>query len=294
MRSLFLIAGYSCNLRCDYCFYSTGYARRRDLALSLDEWKVAPRRLSHLGFDAVVVTGGEPLHQKHRNASFGVIKLFKDSGLEVILNTTGTGLGPKDLDQVVELGIDRVDISIDSHLRCLHNMHRGLFDDTVSTIKGLVNRGHGCIVSTTVLTRQNSQTISETVWWLKSLGIHECRVQPVFVPGCDNNTDQLLALMRQTPTTPISQSIINYLELVVSHRYALPPGVNCDMGVECFVSDPTGELSPCFHRLDDHVGNLLTDDPDYLEAIMCKQSHKNPQPGCYGPHCASLFNTPAF
>jgi len=73
-----------CNLDCSYC--DTVHARFEvGEQLSVDE---VARRISHLAFDRVLISGGEPLLQKE--AVVKLSQLLLKEGKEVMLETNGT------------------------------------------------------------------------------------------------------------------------------------------------------------------------------------------------------------
>lgn len=107
-----------CNLHCTYCMPAEGmdWLARSDV-LSADEIiRLVQVAVSQLGISKVRFTGGEPLVRPEivRIVS-GVKRLRTASGrpVEVALTTNGLLL-PRYLDALVEAGLDRVNISLDT------------------------------------------------------------------------------------------------------------------------------------------------------------------------------------
>lgn len=102
-----------CNLRCKYCMPNKNicFMPKEDL-LTLDEIYRAAKIASELGVKKVRITGGEPLVRE------GVVELIKNIKAlenieEVCLTTNGTLLGDH-MDELIEAGLDRVNISLDT------------------------------------------------------------------------------------------------------------------------------------------------------------------------------------
>jgi len=238
------------------------------------------------GFEYVVQTGGEPLHRTYRGTTYELIHSLGLNGIKVILNTSGTDLDECDLDRIVELDLYRVDVSIDSHIEQIHNAQRGLFDQTISTIIGLVRRGYGRISTTSVVTDLNADTIGDTLAFLRSVGIDDCRIQPAFVPGEPTSEAVVEAIMKHGGLMR---------RLCARPMASLPSDAVCQMGKKYFVCDPEGNISVCFHRPDVTIGSLLFDSQESIrDALVENCMSRDEQPSCFGPHCASLFDIPSF
>ncbi len=182
MRCLFLIVNNSCNINCSYCFYATGYQKRKASRIHRDQALNLAVKISKLNFDKIILTGGDPLHLKWKEETYTLIHELKKRKLSVIINTSAAFLTEADLDTIIKLNIDRVDISIDSHIPEIHNSQRGRYNDAVYAIKGLISRGYRSVVTTTVITERNASTILETVNWLRRIGVADIRIQKVFIP----------------------------------------------------------------------------------------------------------------
>ncbi|MCX7694703.1 MAG: GTP 3',8-cyclase MoaA [Caloramator sp.] len=101
----------ACNLRCLYCM-PNGYIAKHYNFLTVDEIKNIVTALAHLGVKRIRVTGGEPLI---RRDIIDIIKTINEvDGIEDIgITTNGILLGEKIFD-LVEYGLKRVNISLDS------------------------------------------------------------------------------------------------------------------------------------------------------------------------------------
>jgi cyclic pyranopterin phosphate synthase len=112
-RSLRLSVTDRCNLRCRYCMPAEGmeWLPREDL-LSYEELERIVRLLAALGVTDVRVTGGEPLVRAELPRLIG--RIVAVPGIrEVSLTTNGVLLAGA-IDALVEAGLGRVNVSIDS------------------------------------------------------------------------------------------------------------------------------------------------------------------------------------
>lgn len=102
-----------CNLRCVYCMpeeYSTEILENKILEFS--EIIKIVKSCAKLGIKKIRITGGEPLV---RCDIHKLIKSIKDiDGIEEVSMTTNGVLLPKFIDDLVDAGLDRVNISLDT------------------------------------------------------------------------------------------------------------------------------------------------------------------------------------
>ena len=102
-----------CNLRCQYCMPANGVAivPRKEL-LSYKEMYRITRVLSELGVNKVRLTGGEPFVRK--DFMHFLESLSFNSNLEEINITTNGALIAKHIEQLEDLGVNAINLSIDS------------------------------------------------------------------------------------------------------------------------------------------------------------------------------------
>jgi cyclic pyranopterin phosphate synthase len=99
------------NFRCQYCMPEDIKFQDKSEHLSLDEMLVFAEACLQLGVTKVRVTGGEPLVRK------GVVRFvsqLKELGFEDVTMTTNGFLLKENLDGLVEAGLDRINISLDT------------------------------------------------------------------------------------------------------------------------------------------------------------------------------------
>src|SRR6478672_13785149 len=105
-----------CNFRCQYCMPADGLPwLERSALLTFEEIERLVRVFASLGVDELRLTGGEPLVR--REFPRLVSMLAAVPGLRDLSLTTNGYLLERDADALVEAGIDRVNVSIDSLAR---------------------------------------------------------------------------------------------------------------------------------------------------------------------------------
>ena len=283
-RCLFYMVGYLCNNVCRYCFYTTGHLSRSTDSIRRASIERLTQQIDLVGFDSVIITGGEPLHHAYKLETFELMRSLKQRGLRVILNTSGTKLDQEDMCRLADLSLDRIDISIDSHLAEIHDEQRGRFDEAMSSLLGLLDLGCN-LATTSVVTDLNASTIKETLAYFRHLGLEDCRIQPAYYPG-----------------QPFSQNVIQaigkyggLLNRVNLENPAMPDNAICQMGKGYFVSEPSGQITPCFHPPAVSLGNLLVDEAGQIAQNLGEYASKSlTHPCCFGGYCVSLFDIPSF
>jgi cyclic pyranopterin phosphate synthase len=112
-RSLRVSVTDRCNLRCRYCMPADGMAwLRRDEVASDDELVRLTSVLVALGIRDVRVTGGEPLVRA--GVADIISRLRGLPGMQEISMTTNGVLLAEHIDALVDAGLDRLNVSVDS------------------------------------------------------------------------------------------------------------------------------------------------------------------------------------
>jgi len=102
-----------CNFRCQYCMPAEGlpWLERSDL-LSFEEIERLVRLMVPMGIEDVRLTGGEPLVRRDFPRLVGMLSAIE--GLQDLSLTTNGYLLERDAAALVDAGINRVNVSIDS------------------------------------------------------------------------------------------------------------------------------------------------------------------------------------
>jgi cyclic pyranopterin phosphate synthase len=104
-----------CDFRCVYCMDEEMVFMPRQQLLSLEEIVLLIGAFAELGVEKVRVTGGEPLVRKNVDWLFKELgDLKKTTALKELTITTNGSQLPKYAESLVESGVDRINISLDS------------------------------------------------------------------------------------------------------------------------------------------------------------------------------------
>lgn len=149
-----------CNLRCNYCMPSEGidFAKKNKL-LSIDELIALSSILVKLGIDKIRITGGEPFVRK--DLMMLLRHLNKLEGLkDISVTTNATLIGPY-IDELKELGIKDVNVSLDAIDKTTFERitRRNQYDVVQENLIRLISEGFNVRINFIVLEGQNEQDI---------------------------------------------------------------------------------------------------------------------------------------
>ncbi|MEM9361496.1 MAG: GTP 3',8-cyclase MoaA [Bacteroidota bacterium] len=149
-----------CNLRCNYCMPSEGINFvKNDRLLTISELERISETLVGLGIDKIRITGGEPFVRK--DLMVLLRKLSKMNGLkDISVTTNATLIGPY-IDELKELGIRNINVSLDSINRETFERitRRKQFDTVHNNLIRLITEGFNVRINFIVLDGQNEQDI---------------------------------------------------------------------------------------------------------------------------------------
>ncbi|PRX55003.1 GTP 3',8-cyclase MoaA [Flagellimonas meridianipacifica] len=149
-----------CNLRCNYCMPAEGINFvKNDKLLSIPELERVSKALVNLGIDKIRITGGEPFVRK--DLMVLLRSLSKMEGLnDISVTTNATLIGPY-IDELKELGIRNINVSLDSINRETFERitRRKQFDTVHNNLIRLITEGFNVRINFIVLDGQNEQDI---------------------------------------------------------------------------------------------------------------------------------------
>lgn len=161
-----------CNLRCFYCMPSESvqYMPKREL-LTYEEILRLARIFSSLGIKKIRLTGGEPFLRKD---FISLVKNLKHTeGIDKVHITTNGVLTYPYLDQLRSIGVDGVNLSLDSLDRdnFLNITKRDDLDTVLRTLEGLLERKIDTKINMVVMHGKNTQEIIAMAQLTKSYGL---------------------------------------------------------------------------------------------------------------------------
>lgn len=260
---------YRCNNECSHCYNARP---RSHPELETDQWKQVLDRLWELGIPHVVFTGGEPTLRADLPE---LIAYAQANGQITGINTNGRRLSdPAYVQQLVDAGLDHVQITLESHIPEIHDAMvacKGAWKQTVAGVRNAVQSKLYMMTNTTML-EANSPHMAKTLDFLAELGIPTVGLNALIYAGHgatvgtglkESELPALLELARHK-TEIHGQRLIWYTPTQYCHfdPMQLELGVKgCTAALYNMCIEPDGSVLPCqsyYHSL----GNFLESDWD--------------------------------
>lgn len=256
---------YRCNLACSHCYNVT----RDKSELTTGQWKDVIRKTWDIGIPHVIFTGGEATL---RDDLVELTGFAESLGLVTGLLTNGVKLAdPGYVNELKEAGIDHIQITLESSDPEIHNRMTGVesFRDTVEGVSNCLEAGIFTITNTTI-TKDNADSITDTVSFLSELGLSTFAVNTVIHSGRALESDFSLPIeklegvlldisrmaadleMRLIWYSPTRYCSLNPLEFDLGPK-------RCTAGEYNLCIEPDGEVLPC-QSWYESAGNILTED----------------------------------
>lgn len=128
-----------CNLRCGYCMPSGVASQPAGELLTLDEIALVCAQAAHLGVDRFRLTGGEPLLRPDCAEIVARLKALR--GVRHVALTTNGALLKARLDELLDAGLDAVNISLDAVDRAQYAAITGV--DALDTVLAAIDAAAG-------------------------------------------------------------------------------------------------------------------------------------------------------
>lgn len=135
LRYTDLCLNLNCNLKCAHCF-KTNFEKPEGEGspLSVWEWRGVVAQLMELGNIAVGFTGGEPLANPELE---NIIQASFPDRMIIIVNTNGTLLTRERAKRLYRIGVDVLQISLDSGVEEEHDRFRGMKGAFARSLQGI-------------------------------------------------------------------------------------------------------------------------------------------------------------
>jgi MoaA/NifB/PqqE/SkfB family radical SAM enzyme len=232
-----------CNSRCTTC--DSWRLKDHDRELSLADYQRLAEECRGLGVGLATIGGGEPTL---RSDLPDIIRAFKAAGLEVQLTTNGLALRPELRARLQDTGLDRLTLSVDSHVAAVYARIRGVdrLPEVLATLHELLAaRPAGPAVETnTVLCRENAATFLHTIDFLLARGV----AQASFSAATVAEENYLFAGPKRDllgiPDDLVARVVAGLLERK-RRGLALGPSSRFIEGLAAYCADPTRVVYPC-------------------------------------------------
>ncbi|RLA98496.1 MAG: radical SAM protein [Deltaproteobacteria bacterium] len=144
---------YKCNFRCQHCSVKRFQGKEKKKQFSIDDVRDLSRQADELGLARFVITGGEPLTFNDFDELVAAIDPEK---FYINVDTNGWFLDDKRAEHLKNIGIDRIQLSIDSLNPEEHDSFRkarGSHERAMKAVDAALNAGLAIFVQT-VVTKQ--------------------------------------------------------------------------------------------------------------------------------------------
>ncbi len=247
---------FRCNLKCSHC-YLNAQGNSGIEELTTQEGKNLINQIVKVSKPILILSGGEPLL---REDIFELVSYATAMGLRVTMGTNGTLIDDGLAEKLLNAGIRKLAISIDSSEPSIHNNLRGNQNAWLQAIEGIkacIRNGVGVQVNLTV-TQQNYADIDNILTISKALGVRDFHVFFLVPTGRGKTIKDISPLMYEKMLKEILKKYSNG-HLVVKPtcapqfmRVASQMGLEtnswsrgCIAGLSYCRIYPSGEVTPC-------------------------------------------------
>ena len=173
---------YTCNFKCPHCSVKRFQGKKEDRYFKIDDVKELSRQADEMGLANIVITGGEPLVFPDLD---NLVKAIDPEKFYISMDTNGWLLNYEKAKHLKEIGIDKVQLSLDSIAENdSENFHgKGKSNDwALKSLDASLKAGLNTIVQT-VVTKQRvrSKEFIEFIEFLnkKEVGVFVTYAKPV-------------------------------------------------------------------------------------------------------------------
>lgn len=207
-----------CNLSCTHCFRRSA-VEFKELDMSLEDFRTIVDNAVNSGVRRIVLTGwGEPTINRY---IVEMLKYAKSKGLEVALNTNGTELTNL-INEIIEIGVDEIYVSLDAVDIELYEMIRRLGDlgrvvsaiaelGRVKTLKGV---SKPVVKTIFTVSKLNLYQLLKLPEFSRIVGVQEVYLSlyihtPFGVPGVDCINEEKCLKELRTLIDELTKEMIN-------------------------------------------------------------------------------------
>ncbi|WP_125152667.1 radical SAM/SPASM domain-containing protein [Clostridium rectalis] len=209
-----------CNLKCDYCYASSGPEAISNQELTLDDFKRLFDELEKLNVHRISLSGGEPFIRKD---FFEILEATQKYRFAKIINTNATLIDNDIAKKLSNYKFDRICVSLDGSNKQTHEKIRGknTFEKTINGIKNL--QQYKLPVSTLfTLNKNNVDNLIECIKFNEQLGITYMKVMVVCPTGRASDGDILVTKEQWYPVfLQLSKMMFN--KEIKLHFKIVPP-----------------------------------------------------------------------
>jgi radical SAM protein with 4Fe4S-binding SPASM domain len=281
---------HHCNLRCSFCeshgilLESPITAKREYVGgkkkMDLETIRRVARELAEVGTDLVELSGkGDPIAHPQLTE---IVKAIKDAGLQCALVTNGTLAKPDLAPTLVERGLDRLSVSLNSGSRevFLRSNKRDLWDKATGFLAEVLARRRAAgarrpwVRISHVVTKENVDDLENMVGICVQLGVDEVsfyvmgelpetphlQLDDREVAGVRAEVDRWCGILDRGHVVHALPMFARELELRAKHgkpqENPLQRRIPCYEGWMFCVIGPDGVVAPCCYCEEENLGNV--------------------------------------
>jgi pyrroloquinoline quinone biosynthesis protein E len=251
LRALIAEVTHRCPLHCVYCSNPLEMQRRSD-ELSTADWLSIFQQASEMGVLQLHLTGGEPLARADLTELIGGARAAQ---LYSNLITSGVGLDERRLDQLIEAGLDHIQLSFQDSEEAPANEFAGTRSHVLKLrIAQMIRERRVAFTVNMVLHRRNLDRLGEMIAFAEETGAQKLEIANVQYYGW--------ALRNREALLPTRQQLDRSIEIVEAARERLKGKLRIDFvfpdyyskypkpcmngwGHQQMLVDPAGRVLPC-------------------------------------------------
>lgn len=277
---------YLCNFQCTHC--SAEYYMDRHLEkvkkvvddrqkMDLDDVRALSKEADELGLARFVITGGEPLVMRDFDA---VVEAIDPDRHYIITDTNGWFLDDKKARHIKSIGVEKVQLSLDSYIESQHDEFRnkpGSYKRVMRAIDASLDAGLNLILSTVLINgRAKTQEFEDLCKFCtdRDVGLYISYAKPT--GSCTEHPEFVITKEDADIVRQLEKTYKIFTHMTPS--YGSFKGCITTKGIITVTS--TMEVTPCPY-IDMSIGNLRkTGLKEVLDRGM-----RNPWMGPYRPDC---------
>jgi MoaA/NifB/PqqE/SkfB family radical SAM enzyme len=233
-----------CNSKCVTC--DSWKLKDHENELTTDEFRRLAREIADMDIPIVTIGGGEPTLRKDL---WEIISAFKEQGRNVQLTTNALTLRSDQRKKMYDSGLDRVTVSVDSHIPALYEKIRGVdgWKAVEENLKTLLSEkpSHLAVDTNTVLCKDNADTFLDTIDYLIDLQIPKINFSAVTTSGGNYLMTESKEELAQIDLGQIDRIIEGLLNRKKKSG-AISASTTFIKGLRTYYSDPSKVVFPCF------------------------------------------------
>jgi len=294
---------YTCNFRCHHCSVKGFQIDKKDRYFKPEDVKELARQADEIGLAQIVITGGEPLIFPDFDE---IVKAIDPNKFYIVSDTNGWLLDETRAKHLKSIGVDKIQLSIDSLSASEHDNFRrkiGSHEKAIRAIDAALNAGLNIIIQT-VVTKQRlkSQEFLDFLIFMngKGVGVFVTYAKPV--GAWEGNYDILIdkndmnylrelektynVFTHLTPSYGLNLGCIAVKRMVSVTKYGdvMPcPYIHVSLGN--FFKEPLKDIIERGLKIKyfrNHIDTcLIAEDKDFIRDYITKKVYDQPLPVPY-------------